>query len=57
MTVGRTAKEWLAALLVVIGVMLMLAEALDLNVQIVVGIMLLTFGVRLAIDCGKAGQP
>lgn len=46
--------EWLAALLVMLGVLLMIHGQHDTAV-LIVGIVLLTVGVRLAIDCGKRG--
>lgn len=51
----RAVREWIAALLVVLGVALMIYGQGTNVLLYVVGIVLLTVGVRLAIDCAKRG--
>lgn len=46
-------KEWLAAMLVMFGVVLIGRD--EATWSLVVGSALLTFGIRLAIDLGKEG--
>jgi hypothetical protein len=49
--------EWLASLLTMLGVAAMIAGFGGYAKWLfLVGVVLLTFGVRLAIDCGKAGN-
>jgi uncharacterized membrane protein YecN with MAPEG domain len=52
-----TALEYVASLMVMLGVTLMI-DGLGHEVLwlYLIGVVLLTFGVRLAIDCGKAGR-
>lgn len=49
----NVALEWLAALLVVLGVAFMIAWQGGNVVLYAAGIVMLTVGVRLAIDCAK----
>jgi hypothetical protein len=51
----RAVREWIAALLVVLGVALMIYGQGSNVLLYVVGIVLLTVGVRLAIDFAKRG--
>jgi hypothetical protein len=47
--------EWLASLLILVGVWLIAYGIPEMIVVAWVGVVPLTLGVRLAIDCGKAG--
>lgn len=52
----KWALEWLASLLVVVGVWLIAAGLPDQLWLAWTGVVPLTLGVRLAIDCGKQGD-
>jgi hypothetical protein len=49
-------REWLASLLVLIGVIVIAYGAAHDVPLAPIGAIPLTIGVRLAIDCGKAGR-
>jgi F420-0:gamma-glutamyl ligase len=47
-------SEWIASLLVVLGVSLMISDRTGSPWWVgAIGVAMLTIGVRLAIDCGK----